>query len=914
MKNAFKKVGQYAVPGLIVLVVTVLALVIKGIWPFGSNRIDYFDNMQQVAPLYAHLWDFLHGEASLWFDWYTGLGTNVSMSISAFSMLSPFNLLLYFVPRDLILESISIFTVVKMVFMAVAMYAYMNRKYNGLRYGLKVLMSVMYALCGYTLLYGSCFTPWMDIVALFPLLMLSYERMMESGKKLLYIAMVALVFIINYYLSAMAIVYILIISGAYLFLQCTKEERKMKIWNLGIGTVSGIGLSAFVLVPVLMQLSVSQRGSTGGGLMSQYISWVSASISGEGSMSMFQRWTMLYGLAFVIAIILIGIAKYSSDKKILKYHVCIIVATLVPMFIEAVNIMWHFGSYNGYTLRNGFLIAFTLISMAGYYAQLMFAEKKVNKKEMLLQIVGALIYIVAFIVIHNLFPIIWESAATALVLVEVVAMTVVYIWYLTKSKDKLNYKRVIVFVAAELFVGTFALIGPPKCYTYWPFQYGDYVQYANEVMDEFDIEESATDRITNPDISLNANYPLIMRRGALSSFTAALQKDTQSSAYKLGYSRFFLWTLDSGGTVFTESMLHVTQAVNTNKLDDELYTQVDEHEEYKLYDSKYVLPFATTVNSSLTDAEFNEDWVNNHNILYEALTGSEEKLVTVPEYSFQKTEATDMGYKSFYTIDVSGKQAVYMNIADTANGDRDMNCSSLYRRMEIFVNGKPVKIADIGDVDNTEYTHDYNNNLVYLGCFEDESVKVTINYNFDGYDTAERREDVLGYADVTIATLDMSKMDALVDEYKSAYCDTSYTNDSLTVKVKGSAKNNMALIPVIYSDNWTITVNGNEVEGHAIAGLFTGVEIVDGENTIVMTFEPRGKKIGFIATLGILALIVLCLVINKVKEIKIPEWILNCATVVYNVVYVALVVFMFAIPGLWCVPAYVIEFVKQFIH
>ena len=85
--------------------------------------------MQQVAPLYAHLWDFMHGKASLWFDWYTGLGTNVSMSISAFSMLSPFNLLLYLVPRNLILESISILTAVKMVFMSDAMYALLNLKF-----------------------------------------------------------------------------------------------------------------------------------------------------------------------------------------------------------------------------------------------------------------------------------------------------------------------------------------------------------------------------------------------------------------------------------------------------------------------------------------------------------------------------------------------------------------------------------------------------------------------------------------------------------------------------------------------------------------------------------------------------------------------------------------------------------------
>ena len=120
---------------------------------------------------YAHLWDFMHGKASLWFDWYTGLGTNVSMSISAFSMLSPFNLLLYLVPRNLILESISILTAVKIVFMSVAMYALLNHKFPNLLYPVKTAFAVMYSLCGYVILYGYCFTPWMDIVALFPLLM-----------------------------------------------------------------------------------------------------------------------------------------------------------------------------------------------------------------------------------------------------------------------------------------------------------------------------------------------------------------------------------------------------------------------------------------------------------------------------------------------------------------------------------------------------------------------------------------------------------------------------------------------------------------------------------------------------------------------------------------------------------------------
>ena len=52
-KSLFQRVKLYAIPGLITCAVIVFIYVFKCIWPFGANRIDYFDNMQQVAPLYA---------------------------------------------------------------------------------------------------------------------------------------------------------------------------------------------------------------------------------------------------------------------------------------------------------------------------------------------------------------------------------------------------------------------------------------------------------------------------------------------------------------------------------------------------------------------------------------------------------------------------------------------------------------------------------------------------------------------------------------------------------------------------------------------------------------------------------------------------------------------------------------------
>ena len=895
-KSLFQRVKLYAIPGLITCAVIVFIYVFKGIWPFGANRIDYFDNMQQVAPLYAHLWDWMHGKASLWFDWYTGFGTNVSMSISAFSMLSPFNLLLYLFPRTLILESISILTLVKMIFMAVAMYAYINKKYNSLSYNMKVVFSLMYTFCGYTVLYGSCFTPWMDIVALFPLLMLAYENMMQTGKKLFYIIMVAIIFIINYYLGAMSLVYIFLISGAYVLLMSKKEKIKEHAWNLGIGTVAGLGLSCFVLVPVMMQLSGSQRGGSGQGIVSQYIGWIKSAIISDGQMAAFQRWMMLYGMAFAAAVIIMGLKKFKEEKNTIRYMISLLLISLLPIVVEGINLMWHFGSYNGYTLRNGYIVAFTLITVAAYFAQRMFEEVTADKKQLVKQLVIFVAAAAVYAVIYNIIP--SNDIILAAFILFIAIFIAAFIFYNKKLKKDgigFDFNTIIAIVAIEIFIGAYSLIGPPKFYEYEPYQYGDYVQAANEVKDSLDIEESVNDRIVNPDISLNANYPLILRRSAMSSFTAALQSDTQSYSKKFCYSKYFLWLLDSGGTVFTNSLFHVTQAVNVNELDSQMYTAVRSDGDYTLYDANYKLPFAMSVNKNITRQDFSGNWEDLHNIFYKALTNDTQDIVNGMSYTKKESSVIRE-----YNVRADGKQAVYINIVDVNNRNTDANASWLISSMHIYVNGEAILVPTLGDVKNTAYFTDYNNNLVYLGTFENENFTIRVEYDDPWY---------LKVSEVSFAGLDMDKMQSLVDKHADDYCETSYTSDSLTVKLNGSGVNNMALIPVVYSDNWNVKVNGKKVKAKSVCGLFTGVDIHAGENVIEMTFEPKGKKAGMLISLATLIMMIASALILKFTKLKVPALLKMCAAFIYLELYNIVIVAMFLIPVVAAIPALIYQIV-----
>lgn len=905
-KYRFKThIKSYIQTGAVTFFILMVIFVVKQIEPFGSNRIDYFDNMQQVAPLYTHLWDWMHGQASLWFDWYTGLGTNISMSLSAFSMLSPFNILLYFIPRNKILESFSLFIMVKMIFMAVAMNIYLDKKISCINNNIKMIFSLCYAFCGYTLLYGSCFMPWMDIVALFPLLMTAYDTMIQKGKKLFYIIMIALMFIINYYISAMAVIYIFLMSGLYFLLICDKSKWKIHIWNLGIGTVTGIGLSACILVPVIFQLSNSQRGSAGANLFSQYINCISGSILSDGSLAAFQRYMMVYGMAFAIALIVVGLKTYWNEKKVRLYYGILTLIVIIPMFVEGTNLIWHFGSYNGYTLRNGFLIAFTLLSVGAYFADRLSLEF-VLPKNILKQIGIAVMTAVLFVFIYNSVPYKNEIIAIIFYIVLFVILLTVYIKKLRKQSEHFNVGQIVVVMALEFFVAIYTLIGLPEFYRCDPYQVGDYVQVANTVKETLDIEPSVTDRIINPDISLNANYPLILERSALSSFTAALQKDTQSYAKRLGYSKYFLWLLDSGGTVFTNALFHVTQAVNINELDEKMYTPLRKDDKYTLYEANYQLPFAINVDSkAIYDIDskaiydkYDGDWIDIHNQLYFAVTNDYSKLVHHLQYAYKELPTVRQ-----YNVAIEGNQALYISIADVNNIDGDANGSWLISSMHIYVNDEPVLIPTLGDVNNTAYFTDYNNNLVYLGCFSDTNVSIRIEYDDAWY---------LKVSEVSLAGLDMDKMESMTAMHKNDSCKTSFTKDSLTIHMNGHLQiNNMALIPIVYSDNWNITVNGKKVEGKAVCGLFTGVNIEKGQNTITMTFEPRGKRQGMLITMITAALLLLGVAINPFVKEKGLAVFQYAASLIYWGLYSIVVLAMFVVPCITAIPAFIYHLLKM---
>ena len=84
--------------GILLLLVTIAACIaygVNGIYPFGSKSIARGDMVQQTIPAgMYYVWDVLHGKASPFFTWNSGLGMNRSGAVSLGALFSPLNLFL----------------------------------------------------------------------------------------------------------------------------------------------------------------------------------------------------------------------------------------------------------------------------------------------------------------------------------------------------------------------------------------------------------------------------------------------------------------------------------------------------------------------------------------------------------------------------------------------------------------------------------------------------------------------------------------------------------------------------------------------------------------------------------------------------------------------------------------------------
>lgn len=362
-----KKILPYAITAILISAVFLLFCAYRQIYPFGSDILECNDDFtDQMIPFYFHVYDALHGNTAWFFDWRTGLGMNYAGAVSHYSLVSPFSLFFLFVRRSAIPHSMIWFILIKLIAMGCSMNFYLSRQPrligNPISMPLQVLLSFLYAVNGYTMMYYGF--GWMDVAVFAPLLILSADQVLNHSDRTIspserwYPFLLALILIINLPQAyAVCLFLIAYFGGNLFFTDYSAEEKKQLCRKVLLLTILGAGLAMIVFLPGLLNIQNSYRYSLHNkeGLLQTY--WNNLT---NGGMEAYRKREILFSLLVPFLAAIASLRKKDTQRKL---RVWLLFAAVIPVFIEPVNTLYLNGPYMCFPMRFGYLTAFTLIAL-----------------------------------------------------------------------------------------------------------------------------------------------------------------------------------------------------------------------------------------------------------------------------------------------------------------------------------------------------------------------------------------------------------------------------------------------------------------------------------------------------------------------------------------------------------------------
>ena len=840
------KITEYMLPSLTAGGLFLMILAVNGLWPFGRDTLDYYDMAQQAVPFYYHNHDELWGLKSFVFDWYTNLGR----VIPGLSEPSLFDLLFYFVPRRYILESMSILMLIKIMAAAFTMNLFIRYIREDLPASFKIILAAGYGMCGYVLA-NYTIPQWLDMAVIVPLVLMFSEKALKTGRIRGLAVTVFLISLEDYYFAIQMLTFIFLIGGAFCLIRQiagrkTDSTGDIYVFRFALGIMTGIGLSAFSWAGDIAFNLTSARfeNNTGDqGLAGLYLDLLRNTETGYIS-----RWFSLMGLAFPAALALVGAIRHLKEKEYAKvsfWALCILMAT-AQLFLESIHLILHFGSYVNYPVRNGFMIYCIVAGIAAHAYDAKWHTAASEAGERMVGIaVGMALSVILVVLARRVYTgsaKISDHTVLLITMLFMVAASLVHTGLILAKKARYRGYCLCIWILELLFFGMI-MIGKPLYQTEYgsdPEQEGEFIRISNSLVDKLGAGLSTEDdricRIKNPDTSLNTNYGMIMRRGTLCGWTSFASPDEIKGAVSLGYGSQYTRILDSGGDIFSDTLLHIRQVISCEEADEKLYRKVasatvpidhmtGESATYGLYENVFEFPFAIPVKDAGCFAESYENAADHINAYCRAFGGQDiASLIEV-----EPERITRDGHEiSKYRIHAGEGVTLYF---------RGECTDTEYKNTTIAVNGKLLDIPTIKEKENHLFPAHFNNNTIALGTFSDEDIEV-------------------------ITDMDMSDPDAVYDHYLYQI-DTkglgklcgSLKSDGKTLSGKrsldidpsgGAAGIEGYLIPVPYDSGWSAYVDGQKTQIQGINGLFMYVPAKDAKH-IHMSYYPEMMTPGLIA-------------------------------------------------------------------
>lgn len=810
-----------------------------------------------------------HPKLVMW-DMSLGYGADILSTLNYYAIGDPLNLLYGFVsPKNT--ETMYDFMIVLRMYLAGITFIMYARKMKKRSYG-TVIGALVYVFSGFCFRLGLRHPFFINPMIYFPLLCLGIEKIYQRERPYVFIFAVCVSAMSNYYFLYMLTIFAVI----YAWIRFYKytEENKMKnfcltILKFGMYYTLGIAMAAVILLPSVI-------GFLGNGRYGNGVDWKSLIVYPGKYYLLFIENFIGYGnmgsntnagyLPIVGIVVLFTLfSQRMKHKKYRAAFIASIIALILPIFGYA---------FNGFSYANNrwaFALSFIVALLtAEMYPRLFVMSKR--------QQIG----IGAGIIIYTVFCIIVNASGEEIlknkgIMAACGLIAVFYILLLIFQRLGYDTQKRIVRVSMAILL--LISVGVHGYYRFNPKGYA----YTQEFMDQGQAYRTLKEdnirmlsKANDPSVyRVHAegyrykNYGLINHLNTISgyySITAKCVTDTIKGYDTLGmqYADKYKGVDQRLGLLSLAGVKYITVAHNSqvakdvSSMGDVPYgvEKLRKKGNITLYKNKYALPFAYAYDSYMTEQQ------------YEQLNGIGKEQAMLAQIILNQHPAD---------------KEIQHN--EQRNGP-DIQTISLPETRISSPKGK--KYADITvPVEKDKETYLYFKNLVYHGkkngddkfiltgrkgtkgilvTQNDVQQKIHIQSTFNPYyfgrkdyivkinhQTSKAKEKVrlnflspgeYEFDDISLITVPKKDVLARLKERKENSMKQIQYEGNHFRGVYHAKKDQILCVTIPYSKGWKATVNGNRTKIYKANGMFMGIIMKKGTQSVKLDYETPGLKIG----------------------------------------------------------------------
>ena len=857
MEKTMTKKRYYTLSILIPAVMILAIFLLFTITPFGNRTWLTIDLGQQYVDFFSYYQDtLLHHPEQFFYSFSKSIGGEM-VSLWAYYLLSPFNLLFLLIPRSSIAMGVTLLIFLKLFSCTVSFAVLLDVKFKQ-RNWTTLLFALSYGFMSY-LSANQFNVMWLDALIGLPLIILGVDALLPRKNPLYYVLPLTLTILSNYYTGYMICLFLgLYFPYAYLM---TNDSFSWKSFIKQFGrflfySVLSVGLIMVILLPTFYSLLGSKGTATtiAWSLKSEYNPLLMASKLFIGSFD-FHEMQKGYPNIFVGSLALFSFLCYFKEKRISLfqrlYALFITVIILISFNIEMFDKLWHAGQFpNWYSYRFSFLFSFWIVFLGYQWA---LKKKTIGVRETFVYFILVLAAGIGFILFPQDYLQGWQIA-----LGFGLSMGILYSLILIGRGKRMHQNFLISFVVIELLLNsiiTLSRLGYEMNSEFSAYQSSleNWSTVLRPAKNEFYRSEKTMLRSKNDSLQV-PTY-------GVSHFSSTFEKETEKFFDAIGVRQGTAYVNYSNGTLLTDALLGIknTFIETTDATYNERWERKDledlptiaNFDEGHIVTNPNALSIAYPMKAILKSMKVPTNHpITMQNQLANALSGT-----TSPKNIF-----TRVSYETTFE-NISGSPVVYQRVQLEDN--TQVGTMTLTFTPET---DDPIYLEMAGTMGEEDLEMTLNGEPYAFYPVQSKPVLLSIAKNQKGQQQTLQiivKADGFEFSKLSLYSLNTTLLNERLEQTKAQELKLETFSATHFAGTMDVLEDSTVLTTIPYSIGWKVWVDGKEVETYKILDSLLGFTISKGSHHIEYRYTTPFLLEGSLVSLASLLLVILILYKRK---------------------------------------------------